>query len=201
MIFRAYHTYLHRHPILVQSLSTGALFGLGDVIAQQAVDRKGKDHDFFRTARLMAFGGCLAGPCVAVWYPFLQKSVTAANPTANLLLRVAGDQLLFAPLFIGIFFGATGFMEGKSVDEVKDRLEKGYLPALYNNWKLWPAVQLVNFAFVPILYRSLVVNVVATGWNTYLSVAMSRLTPAAPKLEKALHFQGVMEDLFTHAPV
>ncbi|KAJ3220077.1 hypothetical protein HDU67_006833 [Dinochytrium kinnereticum] len=65
--------------------------------------------------------------------------------------------------------------QGKNVEQVKDKLEKGYLTALYNNWKLWPAVQFANFALVPVLYRSLVVNTVATGWNTYLSVVNAEI--------------------------
>lgn len=37
------------------------------------------------------------------------------------------------------------------------------------NWCLWPAVQFVNIGLVPVIYRVLVVNLVATFWNLYLS--------------------------------
>jgi len=34
---------------------------------------------------------------------------------------------------------------------------------------IWPVVQFVNFKYVPLELRVLVVNVVSLGWNCYLS--------------------------------
>ena len=62
-------------------------------------------------------------------------------------------------------------LEGKSP---KERLEQAYVPALTKNWMLWPAVQTINFKFVPLEHRVLVVNFVSLGWNCYLSYINSR---------------------------
>ena len=51
-------------------------------------------------------------------------------------------------------------MEGSSP---KDKLEKSYIQGLKANWMLWPAVQAVNFKFVPLDHRVFVVNVVSIG--------------------------------------
>lgn len=51
-------------------------------------------------------------------------------------------------------------MEGTSP---KEKLQASYLTALEKNWMLWPAVQAVNFKFVPLEHRVLVVNVVSLG--------------------------------------
>lgn len=51
-------------------------------------------------------------------------------------------------------------MEGTSP---KDKLQASYWTALEKNWMLWPAVQAVNFRFVPLEHRVLVVNVVSLG--------------------------------------
>ncbi|KAG9980650.1 hypothetical protein KCU78_g21604, partial [Aureobasidium melanogenum] len=45
------------------------------------------------------------------------------------------------------------------------------------NWMLWPFVQAVNFKFVPLQHRVLVVNVVSLGWNCYLSYLNSTGSP------------------------
>jgi protein Mpv17 len=58
------------------------------------------------------------------------------------------------------------YLEGASV---KGRLESTYPTALKSNWMVWPWVQLANFGFVPLEHRVMVVNVVALGWNCYLS--------------------------------
>lgn len=65
-------------------------------------------------------------------------------------------------------------MEGiggsKGVGErVKERIGSTYVDAIKANLMVWPAVQLVNFSVVPLEHRVLVVNVVALGWNCYLS--------------------------------
>ncbi|KAJ3071494.1 Protein required for ethanol metabolism [Podochytrium sp. JEL0797] len=176
-MFKAYDRILRRYPVTTQAVTTAGLFILGDVLAQQVVEERMSiaKHDFSRTLRMAAFGGLIAGPSIAMWYPFLQRTVSFKSETASVVARVALDQTLFAPTFIGVFITSTTLMSGQTVGDVKTRLNEGYKEALINNWKIWPAVQLMNFAFVPLLYRSLVVNVFATGWNTYLSLLSSRL--------------------------
>lgn len=44
-----------------------------------------------------------------------------------------------------------------------DKVRGTYWEALKKNWMLWPAVQAVNFRFVPLEHRVLVVNVVSLG--------------------------------------
>lgn len=54
-------------------------------------------------------------------------------------------------------------MEGT---DPKEKLESTYWEALKKNWMVWPAVQAVNFKFVPLEHRVLVVNVVSLGeWS------------------------------------
>ncbi|CAG8595277.1 12099_t:CDS:2, partial [Ambispora gerdemannii] len=161
---------LARQPTLIQACGTGLLFGAGDLIAQNIVEKDNDKYDFKRTVRMVAFGTIIAGPAIANWYRFLDKFVTIKNPNKALLARVAIDQAFFAPCFIAVFFGAQGVMEGKSRQAIMQKLKTAYPNALINNYRIWPAVQLINFRFVPLQHRLMVVNVVALGWNTYLSI-------------------------------
>lgn len=88
-----------------------------------------------------------------------------------MVARVAADQLLFAPTFIGIFLSSMAVMEGGSP---KEKLSKSYAPALQTNYLIWPFVQMANFTFVPLEHRVLVVNLVSIGWNCYLSMINSK---------------------------
>ncbi|KAI9487328.1 MAG: sym-1 [Benjaminiella poitrasii] len=169
-MFAAYHRVLTKRPILVQSISTAALFGAGDVIAQQLVERQGwKRHDYMRTLRMTTFGGVFAGPVLSVWYRYVDRKITIKNPFQGLVAKVTLDQFVFAPFFIAAFFTGQGLFEGKSVKEIKEKLSNGYKTALIGNYKIWPAVQFINFYFTPLNYRLLVTNTVALGWNAYLS--------------------------------
>ncbi|KAI9201985.1 Mpv17/PMP22 family protein [Polychytrium aggregatum] len=170
-----YDGMLVARPYLTQAISTGILFGSGDVIAQQAVERRGlPSHDAIRTLRLTLYGTAVAGPACAYWYRFLARFIKFENKAAAMTARVAMDQGLFAPSFIGVFFTAMSTMEGKSLAETWQKLKETYPSALVNNYKLWPAVQCINFYLIPVNYQLLFVNTVALGWNSYLSYASAQ---------------------------
>lgn len=60
MVLRWYQAKLAQRPLLTQAVTTAVLFGVGDGLAQQAVEKKGANrHDFMRTARMAAYGGCM----------------------------------------------------------------------------------------------------------------------------------------------
>ncbi|ORX80964.1 sym-1 [Anaeromyces robustus] len=167
--FKWYHHCLNKKPILTQSLTTGVMFAVGDVIAQQLVEKRGKEHDYKRTGRMSLFGACVAGPSTSLWYRFLDRYVVLPNKTHQLFARVFLDQCVYSPLSQVVYLGGTGIFERSSPEEIKEKI-RGFGPALMANYKIWPAFQLINFNFVPPNYRSLGTNVVALGWNTYLSV-------------------------------
>ena len=104
------------------------------------------------------------------WYRFLNKRVRFESKKLALVSRVGLDQLLFAPTFTAVFFTYNGLMDGDSFDKIYKRLQKGYFTALKANYAVWPAVQLINFGFVPLNYQTVVVNTLALGWNTYMNI-------------------------------
>ena len=61
------------------------------------------------------------------------------------------------------------FSQGETAAKIEAKLKREYLDVLITGWKLWPAVQMVNFFLVPFNLRPLVVGVVALVWNTYMS--------------------------------
>ena len=161
-------SFFRKYPIIAQSVSAGALFAIGDCIAQHGIE-KTNNHDINRTFRLSLFGTFVAGPSIALWYRFLSANVKMSSPLKTLCAKVCLDQFVFSPVSIAVFFTANSLMEGKKYDEIKLKLKKTYTTALLNNWKLWPAVQFINFSIVPVNYQSIVVNTVALGWNSYMS--------------------------------
>lgn len=179
----SYQHALRTRPLLTQSITTSILFAAGDGMAQHLVEKVDK-HDFGRTGRMALYGGAVFGPVATTWFGFLQRRVRIpGSPNLEILARVGLDQALFASTNMAFFLSSMAIMEGKSA---KDKLESTYFNALSKNWMVWPWVQLVNFKFVPLDQRVLVVNIVSLGWNCYLSYLNSG--GGTTKEEKELPF-------------
>ncbi|KAF2486707.1 hypothetical protein BDY17DRAFT_291969 [Neohortaea acidophila] len=167
-MLRWYQARLASRPILTQAVSTAILFATGDVLAQQAVEKKGiSEHTLERTGRMALYGGCVFGPGATLWYRFLQRQIKfPGKPNTEIVARVLTDQTVFASTNLFLFLSSMALMEGS---DPKAKLEKSYFEALKKNWMVWPGVQFMNFKYVPLNYQVLVVNGVSIGWNCYLS--------------------------------
>ncbi|MCJ1280387.1 Protein required for ethanol metabolism [Puttea exsequens] len=147
------------------------LFATGDVMAQHLVE-KVPTHNYARTGRMALYGGAIFGPAATTWFAFLARRINfPARPTLTIAARVLTDQTVFASTNLFCFLSSMALMEG---GDPRDKLRSSYFTALEKNWMVWPAVQAINFRFVPLEHRVLVVNVVSLGWNCYLSYVNSQ---------------------------
>ncbi|KAL1721323.1 hypothetical protein EV715DRAFT_249176 [Schizophyllum commune] len=196
-IFRAYNSALIRRPLLTQCVSAATLFAAGDVVAQQWIEGKGKDHDLMRTARLGFYGGVLFGPPIAKWFDFLNK-IKFSNATVGVVARVKPciftDHTSYSLVAITWFFGWMSALEGKP-SEATEKLKSAFVPTLLRNWAVFIPVQILNFSVVPPQGRFVFVSVVNLFWNTYLSAVNAK--------QKALldQEQGKLVDQGTPASV
>ncbi|GLB38070.1 putative peroxisomal membrane protein PXMP2 4 family protein [Lyophyllum shimeji] len=181
---RAYNTFLIRRPYVASCSTAAVLFGAGDIIAQQAIEGKGKEHDFARTGRLTFYGGALFGPCMTKWYQFL-NTIKFTTPMRAVVTRVGLDQGALTPVAVAFFFGSMSTLEGKPLEAV-ERIQAAYVPTIIRNWGVFLPTQIINFALVPHHLRFVVVSVVSLFWNTYLSAVnaqQQKLEAAALRTE------------------
>ena len=160
---------MSNRPWTTTIISVGCLSGIGDVVAQQAVERRGfKNHDLRRTANFTAIGLVMVAPCMRAWYITLDRLVKGTGTTVA-IKKMLLDQSLWAPTIIASIFAAVDLLEGKTMEQFKQKFDESYFTALKTNWCVWPFVQIFNFYFVPLQHRVIIVNVVAIFWNTYLA--------------------------------
>jgi len=178
-LFRSFNKLLLKRPLATQCATSAVLFATGDVIAQQAIERKRSRHDFARTARLSFFGGCLFGPPISKWIAFLSR-LRFATPTRAVIYRTWLDQTLMAPFVVGWFFTSMSLMEGKGTSGVADSLSTKYAPTLMRGWLVFTPAQIVNFAVVPPQLRFVFVSAVSLVWNTYLSFVNAKGETISP---------------------
>ncbi|SCV71183.1 BQ2448_2771 [Microbotryum intermedium] len=182
-LLRSYNAALVARPYLAGSATAATLFGAGDVLAQQAVDKKGMNHDVVRTARLALYGGVIFAPVVTRWYQMLEGIKLKSKP-ALVATRVGLDQFVLTPVLVSVFYSSMAIAEGKGLQGAQDRVRSAWWPTLQKNWGLFIPVQIANFAIVPAHLRLVLVNVVSLFWNAYLSYANSKSSTTVGKIEE-----------------
>jgi protein Mpv17 len=144
--------------------------GFGDVIAQQWVEGgTPSTHDWSRTLRFSAVGFLFVGPVLGRWFARLDKIVGTRQTLTVGCKKMVVDQVCFAPIFFITLLPILSLSQGVPVAEIPETVKKDYPSVLWANYKIWPAVQLLNFSLVPLHLRVNVANLVAVGWNSYLS--------------------------------
>ncbi|KAF8063701.1 SYM1 [Scenedesmus sp. PABB004] len=180
-LWSGYCDQLRRKPLLTKA-ATGVLGSIiGDGLAQYTASRgarrpgAGFEYDGARMTRLCAYSALIGTPIGHYWFAFLDKCIFPGAPTApgTVLLKTLLDQGLMAPLGIAVFFVAMSLMEGRTPRDAAAAAAAKFRPTLLANYALWPAANLVNFAFVPPPQRILYCNAIYVFWASYLSAMAS----------------------------
>ncbi|PKU67053.1 protein Mpv17 [Dendrobium catenatum] len=174
-LWRLYQKCMEVHPVKTQVISSGILWGLGDIGAQavthstlknkqknQLVEKEFKIN-WQRVGITSMFGFAFVGPVGNYWYEYLDRFIRLQlklqpKTPKFVAAKVAGDCLLFGPLDLLIFFSYIGFASGKNVEQVKEDVKRDFLPSLVIGGGIWPLVQIANFRYVPVRYQLLYVN-------------------------------------------
>jgi hypothetical protein len=88
--------------------------------------------------------------------------------------KLAADGLVFDPLYLSLFFSATGYMEGKGRAEITEKLQADLFTTYLVDVFVWSPIQTLNFRYVPVVYQALVVQSFNIVWNAYLSYVQHR---------------------------
>ncbi|XP_077219692.1 peroxisomal membrane 22 kDa (Mpv17/PMP22) family protein [Tasmannia lanceolata] len=181
-----YQKCLSVHPVKTQIISSGFLWGVGDIaaqaITQSAVKRQHQNPDgnekfkinWKRVAVTSMFGLGFVGPVGHFWYEGLDRIMKhrfQLQPKSMRFVtaKVAVDGIIFGPLDLFVFFTYMGFSAGKSVVQVKEDVKRDFIPALILEGGVWPLVQVANFRYIPVRYQLLYVNLFCLLDSAFLS--------------------------------
>ncbi|KAK4223020.1 hypothetical protein QBC38DRAFT_488622 [Podospora fimiseda] len=163
--FQAYGRAQRKRPYVTQLLTSLFIFTCGDLAAQSI---GGKEYDPTRTARALIIGGTSSIPSF-LWVQYLSLNFNYSSRILSLLTKVVLMQTCFTPVFNTYFFGMQALLSGATMPDVWERITKTVPTSIYNSCKIWPIVMGINFAYVPLPFRSVFSGGVAVGWQTYLS--------------------------------
>lgn len=176
---RWYTRMLKENPYSTKSITSFFTFGLGDFICQSVESKfkpktltdKIKEVKPYNWKRILkqAIFGVIMTPYLHVQYNILIPKFFPNPGALNTAKLLFYDQTVNASVFLIAFFTYMDLLSDVDLGTSLKNTYVKFFPTLVANWKVWPGVQLFNFTYVPPEYRVLFVNVVAIGWNTYLS--------------------------------
>ncbi|KAL1552432.1 protein sym1-like [Salvia divinorum] len=179
-----YQYYLSKYPFRTEMVSSGIIWGLGDMAAQTIThttakkrNEEGKERfhiNWKRVAKTSLFGIGFVGPVGHLWYDWLDSFIRLRlklHPRSFcfIAMKVALDVTFFGPMDLLLFFTYMGFTSGKSVSQVAEELRRDFIPAVILEGAMWPFVQIANFRFVPVEYQLLYVNIFCLLDSCFLS--------------------------------
>ncbi|XP_021903204.1 PXMP2/4 family protein 2 isoform X2 [Carica papaya] len=185
-LWKWYQRCLSAHPVKTQVISSGFLWGVGDIAAQYITHSTAKPHlqyldddarfkiNWKRVAITSTFGFSFVGPVGHFWYEGLDKFIRLKlklqpKSPSFVAAKVAMDGFIFGPFDLFVFFTYMGFSAGKSVAQVKEDVKRDFLPAFILEGGIWPIVQIANFRYIPVRYQLLYVNVFCLLDSAFLS--------------------------------
>jgi len=173
------------HPKFSNACTGFLTFSVGDVIAQKLEHSEGKVVDFKRSLKLGVLGFVMNGFFLYRWFAYLDRVVgTCMKTKANVLYKVLADQVVYAPFAIIAYFSyatamktlggesspvAASAAEDPSASSFVDKMHNDFWPTFAADCSIWPLANVVNFRYVPLLYRATFTSVVTLIWQTYLS--------------------------------
>ncbi|VDM96819.1 unnamed protein product [Thelazia callipaeda] len=149
----------------------GALAATADVLTQNVVEKRWHKGEYsgIRTVRFATLILFWIAPITYRWFLLLEK--LKGKPNLLPLKRMIIDQSMAAPTFTFTFITNLHLLERKPFHEALGIAKKEIIPVMKTNYRVWPAVQLVNFYLLPLRYRLVFVQFVGLFWNMYLSYA------------------------------
>ncbi|XP_054993020.1 mpv17-like protein [Sorex araneus] len=160
--WRALPRVVQRYPWPTNVLLYTALYSSGDALQQHL---RGGPADWRQTRRVATLAVTFHANFNYVWMRVLERALPGRAPR-TILAKVVCDQAFAAPV------GISAFYTGMSILQEKDDIFLDLKQKFWNTYKTglmyWPFVQLTNFSFVPLHWRTAYTGVCAFLWATFM---------------------------------
>jgi hypothetical protein len=168
------HGVFERSPRLANAITGFATFSVGDFLVQRYELNSIEQVDFQRCLNLGTLGIVMNGYFLVSWYGILDRFIgRSMRCLQTVSMKVVADQVVFAPFTIGAFFGVSGLVRYSNPTEVvnyfESKMKNNFWSTFIADCTIWPLMNVVNFKFIPLIYRPAFTAVVQLVWQSYLS--------------------------------
>ena len=167
-----YQTSLVTHPVLNKSVVSMLLFSASDLLAQFGAEKK-KHVDVLRLARMAAYAALIDAPLSHHWYQGLDQAMPASTGR-NVLLKVALSQVVWEPIIVSVLVLSNVAMRMQPPSAWVGELKQKLVTTIKVSWKVWPAIHVLNFCYIPPSQRVAFCSLANLIWVAYLSVVTNK---------------------------
>ncbi|CAD7950479.1 unnamed protein product [Amoebophrya sp. A120] len=167
-LLESYGKLLEKRPYLTNTLAGATLGFVGDVVCQFVVEKR-ETLDPGRNLAFTTFCGWYQGGVDTFIYGVYARVWGHFSPLKFGMVSAIFDNFVHVPLaYLPCFYLTLGAMQGQQLPEIRQEMEKSFLPSWLACCTMWVPFQFVNFAFVPPHYRVLFVNCGCLAWNVII---------------------------------
>ena len=173
-----YNNVLQTHPILTKAATSGTVYAIGDIIAQNT---EGKDMallDRGRVTRSLLAGLLAHGPLSHYWYLVSEHffdHVVHLTQWWSVFPKILVDQTVWGPIWTSVYLLLIGAMQGDRPGAIGENIRRSIIPLTLSGLKLWPLAHVVTYGLVPVEDRLLWVDAVEIVWVTILATQAAAL--------------------------
>ncbi|CCG80934.1 Protein sym-1 [Taphrina deformans PYCC 5710] len=170
---RQYNAVLVKRPVLTSVITGTVLVSAGDALAQHQIEGTAwREHDWHRTGNMVFLRGFLHTSMILYWYRFLHTKLAVPTLSTNsrLAFHLLLDQGFFGPFNVAFFFVASGLLERKSPDQIRQKLDDCLVQTITSAWLVWVPFQFLGFRYLGINTRLAFGQIVAVFWNSFMYV-------------------------------
>lgn len=172
--------------VIAAAIQSAVLKAAANLTAQVAASYKTrgpKPLDWQSVVEFAIFG-LIQAQINLLWQQFLEdsfptrkhgSSVSKPDQEArinwlHIFIKLILDQTLGQFIMNTTFLVCTNIARVDSSSQVVDVVRGKVWRIIQTGWRIWPAVSLCNFIWVPVEYRVVVASCVGFGWNIFLTL-------------------------------
>jgi protein Mpv17 len=195
-----------KHPRIANSVVGFFTFSAGDILAQKFDTPSNKELarvDYHRAFQLGLLGIVTNGWWTTSWYNFLDRAFGSSMVSMKtVLMKMIADQFTFSPFSIAVFFGFTTYISAPKQTSIKDiwesyktTMQENFIPAYAVDCTVWPITNIIQFRYIPLVYRPTYTSLVLLLYQSYLSF-ISILEHDREQHPSALEMENEEEHMF-----
>ncbi|XP_077253904.1 peroxisomal membrane protein PMP22-like [Tasmannia lanceolata] len=175
-----YMLQLQLHPLRTKALTAGVLAGISDSVAQKLSGIQ--KLQLKRLLLKVIFGFAYGGPFGHFLHKLMDSIFKGKMDKKTVAKKVLLEQLTSSPwnnLLFLFYYGLV--VEGRPLQQVKNKVKKDYPSVQLTAWTFWPIVGWINYQYMPLQFRVVFHSFVACCWGIFLNLRARSMAIAKNK--------------------